>query len=254
MSPPYSYLVGLDSIVDAVGLSQQYLLKHVFVGPRRYRVFRGSAEEIALVLAQLQNQGVEPILCLMDRVFLVSDSDGIWAVSNAFFEVAAQQYEAMITGDRNAACAKYLLSVAEGLGMGKGIGAVLDFGCGTGLSTNALRHTGRKLIGFDSSESMREQARAAGVDVRNAMAEIEDSSLTGAIACYVFHFGVRQTDVQELSRTTCDEGLIVANFHKKMGLNQAEKLFSLANFDVIEVDDHGAAGFGPVRAFRRGRR
>ncbi|GAA0194939.1 class I SAM-dependent methyltransferase [Fulvivirga kasyanovii] len=91
----------------------------------------------------------------------------------------------------------------------------LDIGCGTGNYTTALQRMGVHMIGIDPSETMLENARAAGMEVqwKIGMAEntgLESDSIDGIVATLtIHHWPDLASGFSELSRVIRDGGRIV---------------------------------------------
>lgn len=216
-----------------------------------YIVARGDRDDILECRRRIESKAPGSFYCLLDRVFLYRDSGALWAAGQAFFEVAAEEYDTLISADRNQACAEYLLRTAVLIRDGSIPGKVLDFGCGTGLSALRLRAAGVDVVGYDCNASMREHARQAGLNVVNTMLECASDSIDIVVACYVMHFGVRESDALELYRVVPVGGVVLGNFHKGMGIASATAILGGAGFSVATVAARPADGFGPIILFRR---
>jgi predicted TPR repeat methyltransferase len=130
-------------------------------------------------------------------------------------------------------------------------GAVLDAGCGTGLSGIALRQAGYETIdGCDFSPAMLEKASKTGVyrrlfeaDLNNRL-DLADESLAAVAAVGVFSFGhVQAGAVDEFLRVLRPGGAVVIglneHFHAEGSLTR--KLASLESAGRITglVCEHG---------------
>jgi SAM-dependent methyltransferase len=247
------YLVGRASVLERVSVDAFDLrARDIVVEGRDYRVLWGSRDDVASAADRVRTRLGRRVQRVLDRVLLVWEDDGVWAVASAFFESEAVAYGAMISEARNTRCATCLLEIARvqnGAGAG---GLVLDFGCGTGVSTRAIADAGYEVCGFDASPAMRGAARVSGVRVEDDLERLADESVTLVISCYVFHFGVREADLRALARIIRSGGVLAANFHKDAEVETAHLQFPKAGFELCQIDADGPDEFGTILAFRRG--
>lgn len=243
------FLVGPASVVDG-RYEKLGVVVGVLVGERWYNVVRGTRDNMKAVIDELQAD--HELSCLMDRVFLVTDDQGIWAAGNAFFETISTEYEEMIAASHNVACARRLLDVAREYHPAGIVDPILDFGCGTGISSRAVIDAGGNVVGFDSSAAMRARARAAGISVRDALGDFADASINSVVACYVLHFGIRKSDALELARIVAESGVVVANFHKGLRHSEAIQLFCDAGFAATVIEENERGPFGIIAVFAKG--
>ncbi len=246
------FLVGRESTLCSLAIDQQSLrVERVMVEGQGYLVIRGSLAEINPIVTFIVANWSGSVCCLMDRVFFLYDSDGLGAVGIAFFETVAREYETLVSERRNARCAQQLLSLAANIRGLSVLQRVLDFGCGTGLSTKALKEMFASVVGYDGSAAMRELARGAGSVVVDSMDQCPSASIDIVVACYVMHFGIHESDANELYRILTPGGIIAANFHKRIALATVTKRLEQAGFSLSQVIDNSACEFGPIVLFHR---
>ncbi len=122
----------------------------------------------------------------------------------------------------------------------KGIGTVLDFGCGQGRLLSELGKLGFSLIGIEPSDGMRAEAEnncrdhpeirlvAGGIE---ALEEIEDNAVDFFIAMGVFQYlGDEETAtlMQAIERVLAPGGTVIATFQNA--------LFDLFTFNKYTLD------------------
>lgn len=246
------FIAGPASLLGNVGLDSRVLRSsRVNVDGKAYLVGRGHEEDVGDIVATITETSAGAVCRLMDRVFLVHGPEGIGAAGIAFFEVAAEEYEALISLERNAACATHLLdSVLEVVGRDQTV-RVLDFGCGTGISSLAMQKTGVDVVAYDCCAAMRERARRSVLKVVDALSDCESRSIDVVVACYVMHFGIRRSDAVDLSRVVAVGGVIAANFHKGLGASATTTLLQGSGFAVIDPASDASDKFGLIVLFKR---
>lgn len=98
---------------------------------------------------------------------------------------------------------------------------VLDFGCGSGLSSRLIIDSlgNVNLKGFDASENAVKNAFKNGVDARfappgNAM-PFADESFDVVFAVFVMHFSIEKPSLDEIYRVLTQPGILVYNYYKQ---------------------------------------
>jgi hypothetical protein len=154
---------------------------------------------------------------LVDR-FLLPENPGP-VVSAALFDVVASHYDHLTRQAVNTQVAESLLRAVCADRGGKQ--TVLDFGCGTGvahLSATRLATDGIdiELVGTDLCEAMLRLATARGETVMplSRWRSLPTEGLDGAIAVFVLHYGVPQTDLATLASQLKMGGCFAANYFK----------------------------------------
>jgi ubiquinone/menaquinone biosynthesis C-methylase UbiE len=203
------------------------------------------------VLASMVEESSYSVCRLMDRVYFIKDSDDLESVGIAFFEAIALEYETLVSGTRNVNCARKLINFAVEAQKPRVPQRVLDFGCGTGLSTKALEEVVPRVVGYDGSAAMRELTKATGSIVIDSLDQCSSGSIDLVVACYVMHFGIHESDANELSRILQPQGAIVANFHKKIALDSVTNRLERVGFSIGESIHPSFSEFGPIVLFHR---
>lgn len=248
------FLVGQESILRLLVLDQHQLrAERVVVEGQGYLVVRGSKVEIEPIVASIATNSAFSICCLMDRVYFLKDLNDLESVGIAFFEAIALEYETLISGARNVKCAHKLLRLATEAQNMQMPQRVLDFGCGTGLSTKALEELVSYVVGYDGSAAMRGLTKGAGSVVVDSLSQCPPGSIDMVVACYVMHFGIHESDANELFRITPPGGIIAANFHKGIALEAVTSRLERVGFSLGETFHGSSSEFGPIALFHRGR-
>jgi predicted TPR repeat methyltransferase len=178
----------------------------------------------------------------LDQFYLPEQHDA--ATTDAFFTQIADDYDGLVDAERNISNLVNLLrEIMRRSDAGGRPLRILDFGCGTGLSKVALTRiadstTNINLLGFDRCARMRETAMRRGLQVLPvaACADLqnlgESEPFDGAVASYVFHFGVDDVCFNALHGVLRRGGTLAGNYHN--ATNEA-----LRQLDVAAI----AAGF-----------
>jgi predicted TPR repeat methyltransferase len=192
---------------------------------------------------------------LLDQFYLPEQHDA--ATTDAFFTRIADDYEGLVDAERNISNLVNLLrEIIRRSGAGGRPLRILDFGCGTGLSKVALTHiadstTNINLLGFDRCARMREIATRRGLQVLPVVACADLDKLReaepfdGAVASYVFHFGVDDVCFNALHGVLRRGGTLAGNYHKagSEALRQLDVTANAAGFRLEERftdPDHGS--------------
>ncbi|MGJ4929766.1 methyltransferase domain-containing protein [Bradyrhizobium sp. HKCCYLS2038] len=176
---------------------------------------RGHPEEVgvpgAIALKKLR------YVRLVDRFFLPENPGPI--VSAALFDVVASHYDDLTRQAVNTKVAESLLRAVCNERAERQ--TVLDFGCGTGVAhlsatRLALEGISIELIGTDLCEAMLRLAAARGEKVMPLpqWRSLPADGLDGAIAVFVLHYGVPQTDLAALASQLKMGRRFAANYFK----------------------------------------
>lgn len=187
-----------------------------------------------------ERSGRAEVVRLLDRFFVPAAGDPV--VSVLLFELIAEHYEQLTTGDVNRRAAEILLrSALRGPSRGR-VFRVLDFGCGTGFAldaSNRLEQEGWNihLVGTDVSDAMLSIARGRGQRVLT-LAEWRaepPESFNAAISCFVLHYGVPEQDLVLIARQLKPGGLFSANLFKgdEASVARLAAILSAAGLDLI---------------------
>lgn len=154
---------------------------------------------------------------LVDRFFLPENPGPV--VSSALFDVVASHYDHLTRQAVNTQVAESLLRAVCNERAGKQI--VLDFGCGTGVAhLSALRLAMEgisiELLGTDLCQAMLRLAAERGEKVMPLpqWRSLPTDGLDGAIAVFVLHYGVPQTDLATLASQLKMGCCFAANYFK----------------------------------------
>lgn len=159
-------------------------------------------------------------------------------------------YESMIDINNNINCIRSLsFYIQENIDMTY-ITNVLDYGCGSGLSVNI--EVNYNLIGYEPNEKMRRQAVEKGMQVLDLQQfySLPASYVDAVFSSYVFHMGIKEYDIEMLSRIIRKNGIIVANFYKGVNCLFVNDAFEKKGFNVkkvIGLDER----FGCVYEYRK---
>ena len=190
---------------------------------------------------------------LLDQFYLPEQHDA--ATTDAFFTHIADDYDGLVYAERNIS---NLVNLLREIGKRSGPGPlrILDFGCGTGLSSVAVKRidditTSISMFGFDRCARMREIARRRGLQVFPAVTcvDLQNSGeaqlFDGVVASYVFHFGIDDVCFSALHRILRSGGTLAGNYHKPTNgaLRQLDATANAAGFHLEERfsdPDHGS--------------
>lgn len=154
----------------------------------------------------------------MDRFFIVAAADERQeALIQSFFDAVAPDYPELIDRERNVDNIETLLAL---LARRCDHGALIDFGCGTGLALPICASRGYSVIGIETASEMRRLARRAGMYVVTGddVGKLAKYEIAGAFASYVLHLVPRPHELPDLFELLRGRGPLVANFHKGRGV------------------------------------
>lgn len=159
----------------------------------------------------LTSRGVD-FTRLIDRLYVPTPRDRLTTV--AVFDACASSYESLINPYRNVQNITRLLDIIDARNPRPDTTLrVLDFGCGTGLSLQAIAiHPKPRrfdLYGLDASSHMRSIAESKGL--RLVMGD-EVQPYDGVFASYVLHGGLGCSDIEWLARVLSDKGVFAGNW------------------------------------------
>ncbi len=117
----------------------------------------------------------------------------------------------------------------------------LDIGCGTGRSTQALKHYCESVIGIEPSLAMIGQAEPQeGIEYVNASAEglpLHENEVDIATLAGSLNYINRERLVEELIRV-CKAGATIVVYDFKIDLSSIEKLLGLERPQKVSAYDH----------------
>jgi SAM-dependent methyltransferase len=192
----------------------------------------------------------------LDRYYLLlpdSDPTRRQSILTGFFGVIANDYEGLIDTTRNVENIKNLLDVVvAGLDLSTPR-TVIDYGCGTGLSTRVPTPANLTLVGVENSPEM---STAAGG--RLMVWNLEDLnaapafSLDGAFASYVFHLEPDLAGLQILWSKLKRGALVAMNFHKDQGLLQVREFMTFhKGAEIVIQRQSGDRRHGTYLGYRK---
>ena len=138
-----------------------------------------------------------------------------------YFDVVSLTYGELTQYGLNAACYERLLSEARQLK--PRFERCLDFGCGPGtILGSTVLATVPEVVGWDFSARMRRLARTHGLPVlRDVEFQEGPARFDVVLAAYVFHYGtVSSRMLRRIGEHLRIGGVLAANFHKNIGLEQ----------------------------------
>ena len=150
-----------------------------------------------------------------------------------FFELIAEEYEIFIDSDRNKENISNLLWLIKYY-IGSFEGAkILDFGCGTGFSLEIARYYEVDIVGFDPCPIMRQIAIRNGMNVWDELKFVDQpyNSIEATFSSYVFHFLTDDKNLRMIYNILKPGGVLVANFHKNLGRDLADKYLAKIGFE-----------------------
>lgn len=192
------------------------------------------------------------IYSYLDKFILVLPDDTyqrrmIWRY---IYKNYAKDYEKMIDQKHNLQCIQYMLNILQREKYNEVLN-VLDFGCGTGLSSNA-DFIGQ-IYGYDINRSMRKIAYEKGMKVltEEDFWNLPAECFQGVLASYALHMAVSESELDRIVSILINNGLLVANFYKGIDCDRVtEKLVGM-NMVIEEKEEN--RGFGQIYVYRKRR-
>lgn len=162
------------------------------------------------------------------RVVYDAESPATRVVAERFlYDAVARTYESQIDRERNVAVIRRLLEQV-------GPGWLIDYGCGTGISLDALDPALHQLLGVDVSPSMRTIAESRGL-ITVPVEALETNTgcqFDGAFASYVLHLASAHEHLSGLASSIRVGGRFAANFHKGRGMHAVDQILRSCGFDI----------------------
>lgn len=209
-----------------------------------YKAIQVIKIETKIVADFLKAMELHPTMKVMDSFYLFDYGDETPAIHQSFFDLIASRYETLIDRRLNSELIKkYFIQINDTF-PGKNLINVLDLGSGTGISANVLFSLldlpAIKLYGYELSPQMEKLSRQAGLHMLNARAltRHEDYFFDAVFGSYSFHFITGHTLYETIWQKLRIGGIIVANFHKSIGLENALKYFQAVNADIKLVSKY----------------
>lgn len=220
-------------------------------------VFKGKYRHIYIYSTIVPNEiklqvGKERCIEYLDLFLIVLPEDYasqsvIW---EDFYMYFGDFYESMVDTNNNIKLIKKLYShIQQNIDV-TNMATILDYGCGSGLSINVKANC--NLIGYEPNEKMRRQAVKKGMMVLDdaQLYSLSSNYIDAVFSSYVFHMGIRDRDIEILSRIIRHDGIIIANFYKNINISVVNNAFIQKGFWVkrlIGFDER----FGCVYEYRK---
>lgn len=157
-------------------------------------------------------------------------------IIDVFFEIIAFDYDNLIDIDRNIDNIGFLLSIIKDYKKRDNNLQILDYGCGTGLSSR-FANNGIKITGYDRCPIMRTLATKHGLKIidEDGLLKMEDSYFDAVFASYVFHLLSSKNNLYLLWSKLKYNGILVANFHKGLGTDLIDFFTNDLNAESIKI-------------------
>lgn len=180
-------------------------------------VLRGT--DALATMERLRTRSDVEIQRTLDRYALVvarGNRESLKRVEAALFDHIANVYDTVVNRSSNLRNINCLITRV-------GPGHLLDYGCGSGLSS-VLTIPGVQVSGYDKSDRMIEIARERGLTVYSwkALRVLPDAHFDGMFASYVLHLTESLDHLPTAFSKIRSGGLFAANFHKGRGADAAK--------------------------------
>lgn len=167
------------------------------------------------------------IIHYMDRFELILPNDYfqqsvLW---RDFYQCFGEYYEKLIDDRCNIKCIQMLVSHIDARTESDKSKIILDFGCGSGLSTKVTVQG--KIVGYEPVEEMGKQAKRRGMELltREDIQSMPDYTFDAVFSSYVFHLAVMEEDIELVLRRMKEGAVWVANFYKNINLEYVNAIF-----------------------------
>lgn len=223
-----------DSEVEVISLNNNLLIDDL-VFKRKYR-------HIYIYSTAVPNKikmrvGKEHYIEYLDAYLIILPSNYtlqaiIW---NDFYTYYGDIYESIIDVNNNIKCIAELYSYIQCEIHVRKTTNILDYGCGSGLSTEIISNC--NLMGYEPNEKMRRQAADKGLEVFNTqqLKILPEGYIDAVFSSYVFHMGISDENIEMLSRIVHKDGIIVANYYKDINRNVVNDIFLQKGFEIRKV-------------------
>lgn len=167
-----------------------------------------------------------------------------------FYTYYGDVYEGMVDVNNNIRCIKTLYSYIQKKICMTDRTNILDYGCGSGLAMNI--NIDCNLIGYEPNEKMRRQAINKGMKVLDSkqLYLLSNDYIDAVFSSYVFHMGIKGSDIELLRRIVRCDGIIVANYYKNINCNVVNDAFIHNGFTVKKINGFEER-FGGVYEYRK---
>jgi len=167
-----------------------------------------------------------------------------------FYSLYCTNYLDLIDSNHNLACMHYFKTLLDENAHLPPDFKLLDYGCGPGLSVQVFGVS--RLVGYDNNPTLLAEAAEQGLEVldKEGFNNIQSNSFDGGFACYVFHMAIPESDIINLSRIVKDNGILVANYYKDLGMERVTALLQKLGFEAQRADTEERR-FGSVYIYRK---
>lgn len=167
-----------------------------------------------------------------------------------FYSYYGDSYESMIDIKNNLNCINKLYSYIQQNIVITSTTNILDFGCGSGLSKYI--NVSCRLLGYEPNEKMRRQAIEKGMTVLDCkqLYSLANDYIDAVFSSYVFHMGIKDSDIEILNRIIRRDGIIVVNFYKDINCLWVNNIFIQKGFDIKKIAGFDER-FGCVYEYRK---
>lgn len=142
-----------------------------------------------------------------------------------FYQCFGEYYEDLIDDNYNIRCIQMLVSHINAQTGPDPSKKILDFGCGSGLSTKVIAPG--NTVGYEPVEEMRKQARQRGLKLltREEIQNMSMPAFDAVFSSYVFHMAVLDEDIEMVLERMKEGAVWVANFYKDINLEHINAVF-----------------------------
>ena len=143
-----------------------------------------------------------------------------------FYSCYGIQYEKLIDACNNLKCIETLLLILEKRKIIDSQSHLLDFGCGSGIST--LTRWKYQIIGYEYVEVMKQQAEKRGMTVitPETIQSKKRDYFDAVFGSYVFHMVNTRADLKLVLPLLKENAVWIMNFYKNKNIMQVHELFS----------------------------
>jgi len=168
-----------------------------------------------------------------------------------FYKIFGYSYEQMIDISNNIKCIEGMVNYINKKVSLTASSKILDFGCGTGLST-LVPFIG-SVIGYDPVYEMRIQACKRGLHTLDTeeINSISNNYFDAVFSSYVFHMAVDENDIIKIFPKMKQGAIWIANYYKGINEDFVNNFFMKHGFQVIKIKDIHER-FGNIYEYRKG--
>lgn len=208
---------------------------------KQIEVIRFNAEHFDEMLTYV---GKSPTMKILDKFFMFNFPDQNQVITQSFFDYIAPKYDSLINKELNISLIEKYLKVINETFPEKLNKNVLDLGSGSGISFSVKNlnpyFSKMTLYGYETSPKMEKLSKQAGLKMlnQNALKKNPDYFFDAIFGSYSFHFFQNNSIYQTIWDKLSFGGIILANFHKKIGLENALIFFRSVNAEINQLDNH----------------